>query len=57
MPGSDGASAPDRQAACLRVVGDRNPDPKIAELELEMQELGNSIGMGAMGFVGSSMVS
>ncbi len=45
-----------KQAACLRVVGDRNPDPKIAELELELTELGNSIGMGPMGFVGSSMV-
>jgi len=45
-----------KQAACLRVVGDRNPDPKVAALELEMQEMGNSIGMGAMGFVGSSMV-
>ena len=45
-----------KQAACLRVVGDRNPDPKIAELELELMKLGNSIGMGAMGFVGSSMV-
>ena len=45
-----------KQAACLRVVGDRNPDPKIAELELELKDLGNSIGMGAMGFVGSSMV-
>ena len=45
-----------KQAACLRVVGDRNPDPKIAALELELKELGNSIGMGAMGFVGSSMV-
>ncbi|WP_026380778.1 fumarate hydratase [Afifella pfennigii] len=45
-----------KQAACLRAVGDRNPDPKIAELELELKELGNSIGMGAMGFVGSSMV-
>ncbi len=45
-----------KQAACLRVVGDRNPDPKIAELELELKQLGNSIGMGAMGFVGSSMV-
>jgi L(+)-tartrate dehydratase alpha subunit len=46
-----------KQAACLRVVGDRHPDPKIAELELELQELGNSIGMGPMGFVGSSMVA
>lgn len=45
-----------KQAACLRVVGDRNPDPAIAELELELKELGNGIGMGAMGFVGSSMV-
>lgn len=45
-----------KQAACLRVVGDRNPDPEIAALELELQDMGNSIGMGAMGFVGSSMV-
>ncbi len=45
-----------KQAACLRTVGDRNPDPRIAELELELKQLGNSIGMGAMGFVGSSMV-
>ena len=45
-----------KQAACLRTVGDRNPDPKVAELELDLRELGNAIGMGAMGFVGSSMV-
>jgi L(+)-tartrate dehydratase alpha subunit len=45
-----------KQAACLRTVGDRNPDPKIAALELELKQLGNNIGMGAMGFVGSSMV-
>ncbi len=45
-----------KQAACLRIVGDSNPDPKIAELEAELKILGNSIGMGAMGFVGSSMV-
>ena len=45
-----------KQAACLRVVGDRNPDPEIAKLEAELKELGNSIGMGPMGFVGSSMV-
>ena len=45
-----------KQAACLRTVGDRNPDPKVAELEMELKELGNSIGMGAMGFVGKSMV-
>jgi len=45
-----------KQAACLRVVGDANPDPEIAALEAELKALGNSIGMGAMGFVGSSMV-
>ncbi len=45
-----------KQAACLRVVGEANPDPKIAALEAELKALGNSIGMGPMGFVGSSMV-
>ena len=45
-----------KQAACLRTVGERNPDPKIAALEAELKEIGNSIGMGAMGFIGNSMV-
>ena len=45
-----------KRAACLRVVGDRNPDPGIAALETEFTELGNSIGMGPMGFGGRSMV-
>ena len=45
-----------KQAACLRTVGEANPDPKIAALEAELKELGNSIGMGAMGYIGSSMV-
>lgn len=45
-----------KRAACLRVVGDENPDPQIAALEREFKDLGNSIGMGAMGFVGKSMV-
>ncbi len=45
-----------KQAACLRVVGDRHPDPEVAALEAELKTLGNSIGMGPMGFVGSSMV-
>ena len=45
-----------KQAACLRTVGSRNPDPKIAAMEAELKELGNNIGMGAMGFMGSSMV-
>ena len=41
----------------LRTVGDRNPDAKIAELELELKHMGNNIGMGAMGFVGNAMVA
>jgi len=45
-----------KQAACLRSVGEPNPDPKIAELEGELMKMGNNIGMGPMGFVGSSMV-
>ena len=45
-----------KRAACLRVVGSRNSDPRIAELEDEFKDLGNSIGMGAMGFVGKNMV-
>jgi len=45
-----------KEAACLRAVGDRNPDPEIAALEAELKALGNSIGMGPMGFVGTSMV-
>ncbi len=45
-----------KQAACLRLVGDRNPDPQVAGLEQELKQLGNDIGMGPMGFVGRSMV-
>ena len=45
-----------KRAATLRTVGNRNPDPKIAALEDELKVLGNSIGMGAMGFVGKNMV-
>jgi L(+)-tartrate dehydratase alpha subunit len=45
-----------KEAACLRVVGSRNPDPAIAALEHELTALGNYIGIGAMGFAGTSMV-
>jgi L(+)-tartrate dehydratase alpha subunit len=45
-----------KQAACLRVVGDANPDPQVARLERELMEMGNAIGMGPMGYVGNSMV-
>ena len=46
-----------KEAACLRLVGDTNPDPEIAELEDELKEMGNSMGMGVMGFTGNSMVA
>ena len=45
-----------KQAACLRVVGDANPDPQVAALERELMDMGNAIGMGPMGYVGNSMV-
>ena len=45
-----------KRAACLRTVGSKNSDSRIATLEAEFKELGNSIGMGAMGFVGKNMV-
>jgi L(+)-tartrate dehydratase alpha subunit len=45
-----------KEAACLRVVGSRNPDPAVAALEDELTALGNHVGIGAMGFAGSSLV-
>ena len=45
-----------KEAACLRIVGDRNPDPEIAKLERELIELGNRSGFGPMGFPGNSAV-
>jgi L(+)-tartrate dehydratase alpha subunit len=45
-----------KEACSLRIVGERNPDSEIAVLEEELKELGNSIGMGPMGYVGNSMV-
>jgi L(+)-tartrate dehydratase alpha subunit len=45
-----------KEAACLRPVGDRNPDPEVAALEEALCELGNEIGMGPMGLMGRSMV-
>jgi L(+)-tartrate dehydratase alpha subunit len=45
-----------KEAACLRAVGTRNSDPAVARLEEELTELGNHIGIGAMGFAGTSLV-
>jgi L(+)-tartrate dehydratase alpha subunit len=45
-----------KEAACLRLVGSRHPDPAAAALEEELTALGNHVGMGAMGFAGTAMV-
>jgi L(+)-tartrate dehydratase alpha subunit len=39
-----------KEASCLRVVGDRHPDPLVAKLEEELLELGNRTMIGIMGF-------
>jgi L(+)-tartrate dehydratase alpha subunit len=45
-----------KEAACLRIVGDRHPDPAIAALELELADLGNRSGFGPMGLHGDHSV-
>jgi L(+)-tartrate dehydratase alpha subunit len=39
-----------KEASCLRLVGDRHPDPLVAALEGELLELGNRTMIGIMGF-------
>ncbi|HEV8130682.1 MAG TPA: fumarate hydratase [Acidobacteriota bacterium] len=38
-----------KEACILRAVGDRNPDPEIAHLELELLDAFNEMGVGPMG--------
>jgi L(+)-tartrate dehydratase alpha subunit len=38
-----------KEAACLRLVGDRHPDPDVAKLEEELLELCNRTMLGVMG--------
>jgi L(+)-tartrate dehydratase alpha subunit len=45
-----------KEAACLRVQGDRHPDPAVARLEEELVELGNRTGFGVMGIGGDTTV-
>lgn len=45
-----------KEAACLRVQGDRHPDPVVARLEDELTDLGNRTGFGAMGVGGDVTV-
>src|SRR6185436_4530926 len=46
-----------KEASCLRLVGDRHPDPLVAELELELLELGNRTMIGIMGFQSDTPVT
>ena len=43
-----------KQAAQLRPIGDRHPDRVVAELEDELLEMANSLGIGAMGYPGTA---
>lgn len=45
-----------KEAACLRVQGDRHPDPVVARLEDELTDLGNRTGFGVMGVGGDVTV-
>jgi L(+)-tartrate dehydratase alpha subunit len=45
-----------KEAACLRIVGDRHPDPAIAALERELVDLGNASGFAPMGLHGTRSV-
>ncbi len=43
-----------KEAACLRVMGDRHPDPAVASLEDELKTLANRTGFGVMGVGGDT---
>ncbi len=45
-----------KEAACLRVIGDRNPNEQVAALEEELKELGNQTGFAVMGFSGDGAI-
>ena len=45
-----------KEAACLRLVGDRHPDPVVAQLEDELHELCDRTNMGVMGLKSDTVV-
>lgn len=53
---SDLATALAKRASALRPIGSRNDDPVIAELEEELTEAANSLGIGPMGLGGRNTV-
>lgn len=53
---SDLAMTLAKRAAALRPIGSRNPDPAVAELESELTETANQLGIGPMGLGGRATV-
>lgn len=45
-----------KEAACLRTVGSKNPDPMFAKIEEDLYEALNSLGIGIMGAGGDTSV-
>ena len=43
-----------KEAACLRTVGSRNPDPQFRKIEEDLYEALNSLGVGIMGIGGDT---
>jgi L(+)-tartrate dehydratase alpha subunit len=43
-----------KEAACLRLIGERHPDPAVATLEQELLELADRTGFGVMGVGGDT---
>ncbi len=41
-----------KEACSLRIIGDRNPESQVAQLEEDLIQLGNSTGIGVMGLPG-----
>ena len=50
----DQAVSLSKEAACLRLIGNRHPDPVVAVLEEELRELANKTGFGVMGVGGDT---
>jgi len=53
---SEACMAIAKQAACLRKVGSRNPDPEIRALEDELVEVINATGIGPLGTGGKTTI-
>ena len=53
---SEACMAMAKQAACLRKVGSRNPDPVLRDLEEELLRVVNSMGLGPLGMGGKTTI-